>query len=89
LWTLPGWVNICYDLQFSDAALDAARDGARVLACPCNNMLLRESAEQWQWRHNQIRSIRAQEANVWLVSSERYWRKRRSHFVRPDRGDPA
>ena len=63
-------VNICYDLQFPEGVLAAARAGARVLACPCNNMLRRSSAEQWKSRHNEIRSTRARESDVWLVSSD-------------------
>jgi predicted amidohydrolase len=63
-------VNICYDLQFSEASSAAARIGARVLACPCNNMLPRESAERWKWNHNEIRSARARESKVWLVSAD-------------------
>jgi predicted amidohydrolase len=63
-------VSICYDLQFSDSPLAAAHAGARVLACPCNNMLRSESAERWKWKHNETRSKRAREANVWIVSAD-------------------
>ena len=63
-------VNVCYDLQFDEGALAAARAGAQVLACPCNNMIRRESAERWKQRHNEIRSARAREARLWLVSSD-------------------
>jgi predicted amidohydrolase len=63
-------VNICYDLQFSDAALNTVRSGAQMLACPCNNMLRSESAERWKWKHNEIRAERARESNVWLVSAD-------------------
>jgi predicted amidohydrolase len=63
-------VNICYDLQFDDGARAAGRAGARVLACPCNNMIRREAAEQWKLRHNEIRTLRAREANLWVVSSD-------------------
>lgn len=63
-------VNICYELQFSEPSLAAVRAGARVLVCPCNNMLRAESAERWKWRHNELRSVRAREANVWLVCAD-------------------
>jgi predicted amidohydrolase len=63
-------INICYDLNFAESVEAAARGGARLLACPCNNMLPRAMAEQWKWRHNEIRSERAREARVWLLSSD-------------------
>jgi predicted amidohydrolase len=63
-------VNICYDLQFSEALSAPARVGAQVLACPCNNMLPRESAERWKWKHNEMRIARARESKVWLVSAD-------------------
>jgi predicted amidohydrolase len=63
-------VNICRDLQFSDASRVPAQAGARLLACPCNNMLPRDSAERWKRRHNEIRSQRASQANMWLVSAD-------------------
>jgi predicted amidohydrolase len=63
-------INICYDLCFADAVAGAALAGAQVVACPCSNMLPRDTAEQWKLRHNEIRSERAREAGVWLLSSD-------------------
>ncbi len=63
-------LNICYDLQFAESAEAAARAGAQLLACPCNNMLRRQAAEEWKYRHNEIRSQRAREARLWLLSSD-------------------
>ena len=63
-------INICYDLNFPEAITGAARAGARLVACPCNNMMRRSSAEQWKFRHNEIRARRAREEGVWLLSSD-------------------
>lgn len=63
-------INICYDLNFSDAIHAVARQGASVVACPCNNMLSRGRAEEWKLRHNEIRAERAREARIWLLSSD-------------------
>jgi predicted amidohydrolase len=63
-------INICYDLNFPESIGALARAGADLVVCPCNNMLSRTAAEQWKWRHNAIRSERAREARMWLVSSD-------------------
>ena len=63
-------INICADLNSSGSVRGAAVAGAKVLVCPCNNMLPHETAEEWKWRHNEIRSARASEAQIWLVSSD-------------------
>jgi predicted amidohydrolase len=63
-------LNICYDLQFAEPARAAAGAGAVMLACPCNNMLRRESAEEWRFRHNELRAQRARDSGLWLVSSD-------------------
>jgi len=63
-------INVCYDLQFPESAAAASEAGAELLACPCNNLLRPTTAEEWKLRHNQIRSERAREARVWILSSD-------------------
>jgi predicted amidohydrolase len=63
-------INICADLNSSESVRAAAVAGAKVLVCPCNNMMRRESAEEGKWRHNEIRSTRASESQIWLISSD-------------------
>jgi predicted amidohydrolase len=63
-------VNICCDLNFDESIRGAVNAGAELLACPCNNMMRNDLAQEWKLRHNEIRSARAREAAVWLVSSD-------------------
>jgi predicted amidohydrolase len=63
-------MSICFDLQWPDTSELAAKTRTQLLVCPCNNMLRRENAEKWKARHNAIRAERAQEAGVWLLSSD-------------------
>lgn len=63
-------INICYDAQFPDAAARVARQGARVLLLPAQNMLEHQAAERWKHRHNEIRAERVRETGMWLVSAD-------------------
>jgi predicted amidohydrolase len=63
-------ISICYDLQFRDTSELAAKARARLLVCPCNNMLRRENAKKWKHLHNAVRAERAREAGVWILSSD-------------------
>ncbi len=63
-------INICHDLSVSESVESAAASGVRVLACPCNNMLPRDVAEEWKARHNEMRSRHAKAHGVWIVSSD-------------------
>ncbi|WP_239090478.1 carbon-nitrogen hydrolase family protein [Asanoa iriomotensis] len=63
-------INICYDTQFPEAAAAVAAGGAQVLLVPAQNMMRREKALWWQDRHNEIRSRRARETGMWLVSAD-------------------
>jgi predicted amidohydrolase len=63
-------INICSDLNYIQSVQRVAQTGASLLVCPCNNMLPRSVAERWKFRHNEIRSERAKEANIWLMSSD-------------------
>jgi len=63
-------INICNDLNFPKCARAVADRGAVLLLCPCNNMMGRANAERWKFRHNEIRSRRAIETGLWLISSD-------------------
>jgi len=63
-------INICYDAQFAEAAKAVAAQEARLLLLPAQNMLRRETAEYWKYRHNEIRSLRVKETGLWLISSD-------------------
>jgi predicted amidohydrolase len=63
-------INICHDLNVAESVASAAAAGAELLVCPCNNMLPRKTAEEWKLRHHDIRSRRAREQSLWLVSSD-------------------
>jgi 5-aminopentanamidase len=70
-------VNICYDVQFPEAAAGARAGGAQVLLVPAQNMMRRTKAFDWQPRHTEIGARRARETGLWLVRSD----------VTGDRGD--
>jgi predicted amidohydrolase len=63
-------INICCDLQFAESVEAAVGAGAELLVCPCNNMLRPSTAEDWKLRHNEVRSERARDARVWILSSD-------------------
>jgi predicted amidohydrolase len=63
-------INICYDTQFAGAASRIARQGARVLLVPAQNMMRRQAAETWKHRHHQIRAERVRETGMWLLSAD-------------------
>lgn len=63
-------INICHDLNFAESVESCVRAGARLLVCPCNNMLRAQAAEDWKHRHNEIRCRRARDSCVWLLSSD-------------------
>lgn len=63
-------INICNDLNFPESAKAVVDQKAKLLICPCNNMMGRANAERWEHRHNEIRSKRAVETNMWLISSD-------------------
>ncbi len=61
---------ICNDLNFARAIGDNAAAGAKLVACPCNNMLRAEIAEKLKDEHNAIRRERAKESGTWLLTSD-------------------
>lgn len=63
-------INICYDLNFSECTRAVAEQGAELLVCPSNNMMRRETAEKWKYKHNEGRAERAKEGKLWLLSSD-------------------
>lgn len=63
-------INICYDTQFADAAARIAVQRAGVLLVPAQNMMKRQAAEAWKYRHNQVRAERVRESGMWLVSAD-------------------
>jgi len=63
-------INICYDAQFADAAKAVADQGAQLLLLPAQNMIRRENAEKWKYKHNEIRSERVKENGFWYISSD-------------------
>ncbi len=63
-------VNICFDLQFAEAAAGVAGQGATLLVCPCNNMLRTHTAEDFKHKHNAIRADRCRETGLWLLSAD-------------------
>lgn len=63
-------INICYDPCFAESVAGVAARGAERQVCPCGNMLPRDVAEEWKPRHNEIRTRRAQDHGMWVVSSD-------------------
>ena len=63
-------INICYDGQFSDAAKAVADQGAKLLLLPAQNMLRRETAEYWKYKHSEIGAERVKETGLWYVRSD-------------------
>lgn len=63
-------INICNDLNFPECAQAVAEQDARLLLCPCNNMMRKSDAERWNRKHNEIRKRRALETGMCLISSD-------------------
>ena len=63
-------INICYDMNFPEAARKVADGGASLLVGPANNMLRRERAEMFRDLHNAVRGERCRETGLWLISSD-------------------
>ena len=63
-------INICYDGQFADAAKAVADQGAQLLLLPAQNMLRRETAEYWKYKHSEIGAKRVKETGLWYVRSD-------------------
>ena len=63
-------INICYDMNFPQAAAKVAGGGAALIVCPANNMMARQTAERWKDRHNPARGERCRETGLWLISAD-------------------
>ena len=63
-------INICYDTQFAGAAKAIADQGVQLLLSPAQNMLRRETAEYWKFKHSDICVKRVKETGLWLVRSD-------------------
>jgi predicted amidohydrolase len=63
-------MNICYDMQFPEAAAGVAAAGAQILLTPAQNMMGRDKASYWEPRHNEIRGQRARETGLWIASAD-------------------
>jgi 5-aminopentanamidase len=63
-------INICYDAQFSDSAKAVADKGAQLLLLPAQNMIRRENAEKWKYKHSEIGAQRVKETGLWYVRSD-------------------
>jgi predicted amidohydrolase len=63
-------INICYDAQFSDSANAVADQGAQLLLLPAQNMIRRENAEKWKYKHSEIGAERVKETGLWYVRSD-------------------
>ena len=63
-------INVCSDTQFAEAAAAVAAQGARLLLVPAQNMMRRDTAQRWKDEHHRIRTVRARETGMWLVSAD-------------------
>jgi 5-aminopentanamidase len=63
-------INICYDTNFPECAQVLAQKNTHLLVCPSNNMMRYETAEKWKHKHNEVRSQRAVDSGLWLISSD-------------------
>lgn len=63
-------INICYDLNFNTAVQPLVSKGARILVCPCNNIMPFAKAERLKTAHDDIRAQRCRDKGILLVSSD-------------------
>jgi predicted amidohydrolase len=63
-------VSICYDLNFTSSFDGNVSAGARLIVCPCNNMMRRATAENLKHEHTDIRRAQAKKFGLWLLSSD-------------------
>lgn len=63
-------INICADTRFPAAAAAVAAQGARVLLVPAQNMMRHAAAQEWKDRHHEIRTARARETGMWVISAD-------------------
>jgi 5-aminopentanamidase len=63
-------INICYDTQFPESVANVAKQGAKLILCPSNNMMRYETAEKYKHLHHEMRIERVKENKVWLLSAD-------------------
>jgi predicted amidohydrolase len=63
-------INICYDMNFAEAARAIAAQGGELIVGPANNMMRRASAEAYRAVHNAARGERCRETGLWLISAD-------------------
>lgn len=63
-------INICYDAQISDSAKAVVDQGAQLLLLLAQNMIRRENAEKWKYKHSEIGAERVKETGLWYVHSD-------------------
>jgi len=63
-------MNICNDANHADAAGQLARQGARLILYPLNNMLKPVTATRWRAKSLINLQNRACETNCWIASSD-------------------
>ena len=63
-------INICYDIQFADAAKGVADQGAQMLLVLAQNMIRHVNADKWKYKHNEIGAQRVKETGLWYVRSD-------------------
>jgi predicted amidohydrolase len=63
-------LQICADLQEDGGVAALAEQGARIILCPCHNLLRRAAAEAWKDRHHELRQVLAARHRVWLISAD-------------------
>ncbi|MCC7063526.1 MAG: carbon-nitrogen hydrolase family protein [Planctomycetes bacterium] len=74
-------INLCNDLNFPECARAIAEQGAELLVCPCNNLMIPANAELWKYKHQEVRRLRARETGMHLLSSDVVgaWKQRVSY----------
>jgi len=73
LFEVDGWpfgISICYEANFPEIAASVARQGARLICYPLNNMLVPDVADQWRAKSVDNLRRRAIETGCWVVSSD-------------------
>lgn len=63
-------INICNDANYPDAAYRLARQGAKLLFYPLNNLLRKDVADKWRAKSRENLQLRAQETGCWVISSD-------------------
>lgn len=73
LFEVDGWpfgINICYEANFPEVASSLARQGARLICYPLNNMLPPDVADRWRPRSIENLRQRAIETGCWIISAD-------------------